>query len=80
MLIFFPKWDCQSTIVWVSDWENKDQGRQRDTKKAAVLHKVAEFLTNEESQLARFKAKSWGPSNKKAQQNAEVLANPALAA
>jgi arabinogalactan oligomer/maltooligosaccharide transport system substrate-binding protein len=53
---------------------------QRDTKKAAVLHKVAEFLTNEESQLARFKAKSWGPSNKKAQQNAEVLANPALAA
>ena len=51
-----------------------------DVKKQAVCHKLAEFLTNEQSQLKRFEAKSWGPSNLNAKNNEAVLANPALAA
>ncbi len=53
---------------------------QTDSKKAAVLHLLAQFLTNEESQLARFNALSWGPSNLKAQENEAVKSNPGLAA
>ncbi len=41
---------------------------------------LAEFLTNEESQIERFKARGLGPSNYKASQSEEVLANPAIAA
>ena len=51
-----------------------------DAKRLACCHKLAAFLTNEQSQLARFEAKSWGPSNLNAQKNEAVLANPALAA
>lgn len=41
---------------------------------------LAEWLTNEESQLARYEARQFGPSNIKAAQNESVLANIPLAA
>ena len=43
-------------------------------------HKLAAFLTSETVQLARYEAKGWGPSNKKAQENEAVKADEALAA
>ena len=45
---------------------------QQDAKKSAVLHKLAQYLTNEECQLARFEAKGWGPANLAAQNNEAV--------
>ncbi len=53
---------------------------QTDAKRAAVLSQLAQYLTGEECQLARFKSFEWGPSNKAAQASAEVQANPSLAA
>ena len=53
---------------------------QTDAVKSAVLHKLAQFLTDEERQLQRFKELAWGPANLKAQQSEEVQANPGLAA
>ncbi len=53
---------------------------QTDVTKAAVLHLLAQYLTNEESQLARFNELSWGPANLKAQENEAVKANPGLSA
>ena len=41
---------------------------------------LADFLTNEDSQLARAKELSWGPSNTKAVADASVTDNVALAA
>ena len=53
---------------------------QTDAKRAAVLQKLALFLTNEECQLERFEAVGWGPSNLKAQAATEVQDDLALAA
>ena len=53
---------------------------QADAKKAAVLSKLALYLTGEKCQKERFNRFAWGPSNKVAQSSEEVLANPALAA
>ncbi len=53
---------------------------QEDAVKQAVLHKVAQYLTNEECQLQRFDTLAWGPANLKAQQSEAVKANPALIA
>lgn len=52
----------------------------KDAAKLSVAMDFADFLTNEESQLARFKARAMGPSNTKAANNDEVKANVALAA
>ena len=41
---------------------------------------LADYLTNEESQLARAKELSWGPSNSNAVKDASVTGNVALAA
>lgn len=41
---------------------------------------LAEFLTNEDSQVKRFEARGFGPSNVKAGSSDAVLANKALAA
>ena len=46
--------------------------------KEAML--LAEYLTNEDNQLLRFKTRAMGPSNKKAAANDEVKKNVALAA
>lgn len=41
---------------------------------------LAEYLTNESTQVARFEATSEGPANLSASQDSAVLANPAIAA
>jgi len=51
-----------------------------DPAKLSAAFDLADFLTNEESQLARFEARAMGPSNKNAGSNPAVLANVALAA
>lgn len=53
---------------------------QTDVKKAAALHKLAQYLTGEACQMERFNALSWGPSNLVDQQSEAVKANPGLAA
>ena len=53
---------------------------QTDAKRGAVLQLLAQFLTNEENQLARFNSFGWGPSNLKAQANEAVKANESLTA
>ncbi len=53
---------------------------QADAKKAAAIHKLAQYLTNEEAQTERFEALAWGPANLKAQESDAVRANPALVA
>ena len=53
---------------------------QTDSDKLTFCHLVADYITSEEMQLARFEEKGWGPSNKNAQASDEVQANEALAA
>ena len=53
---------------------------QTDPKKGAVLHLLAQWLTNEDAQMARYNQYQWGPSNKAAQASPEVQANTSLAA
>ena len=53
---------------------------QTDATKAAVLHKLAQYLTDEARQMERFEALSWGPANKKAQSSEAVQNNPGLKA
>ncbi len=53
---------------------------QSDVKKAAVMSKLALYLTGEKCQKERFEEFAWGPSNKVVQGSDEVKANPALAA
>ena len=53
---------------------------QADAKRAAALHKLAQYLTGEEAQMERFNTLSWGPSNLKAQASDAVKANPGLVA
>ena len=53
---------------------------QNDAKKAAVLSLLAQYLTNEQCQLERYQLTQWGPSNKAAQTNEDVMKNESLAA
>ena len=53
---------------------------QQDPAKQAALSKLAQYLTGEECQLARFNNFQWGPSNVAAQANDAVKANASLAA
>ncbi len=53
---------------------------QSDSKRAAVLSLLAQFLTNEECQMQRFESFQWGPSNVKAQSSEKVQSNISLAA
>ena len=53
---------------------------QADPNRQLVLHLLAQYLTNEQSQLERFEAFQWGPSNLAAQASEAVQANPSLAA
>ena len=52
---------------------------QTDAVKQAVLHRLAQFLTNEECEVARFEALGWGPANLAARSN-EKVSSPALTA
>ncbi len=53
---------------------------QTDAKRAAVLQKLALYLTGEECQVQRFESKGWGPSNKKAMASEAVQKDVALTA
>ena len=53
---------------------------QQDARKQAVLHLLAQFLTNEECQNQRYESFQWGPSNKNAQASEAVQSNISLAA
>lgn len=55
-------------------------GVKTSTKFPVQAMMLAEFLTSEESQVKRFEARGFGPSNIKAGESEAVLANPALAA
>ena len=50
------------------------------TKQPIEAMKLAEWLTNEDNQLLRFKERDAGPSNTNAANSAEVQANIALTA
>ena len=52
---------------------------QTNAVKQAVLHRLAQFLTNEECQLERFENLAWGPANLAALANDKV-SSPALTA
>ena len=58
----------------------KPQSGDNAANKTAVLQLLAQYLTNEENQMARFNAFGWGPSNLNAQANEDVLNNISLAA
>ncbi|MCR5743459.1 MAG: extracellular solute-binding protein [Lachnospiraceae bacterium] len=53
---------------------------QEDDLKLAMCNLLAQYLTSEEVQLARYEAVGWGPSNKAAQTSEAVKADEALAA
>ncbi|WP_026669407.1 extracellular solute-binding protein [Butyrivibrio sp. AE3006] len=53
---------------------------QEDENKLAVCDALAQYLTSEEVQLARYNAVGWGPSNLKAQEDPSVKADEALSA
>ncbi len=53
---------------------------QADPKRAAVLARLALYLTGEDCQRERFESFEWGPSNLKAQASDKVQANESLAA
>ncbi|MBE5844497.1 MAG: extracellular solute-binding protein [Butyrivibrio sp.] len=53
---------------------------QEDDNKLAVCDALAQYLTSEDVQLARYNAVGWGPSNLKAQENDAVKADAALSA
>ncbi len=53
---------------------------QTEAGKLRACLELAQYLTNADSQLERFNAKGWGPSNLTAQADPAVQADPALAA
>lgn len=53
---------------------------QTDSDKLTFCHMVADYLTGEEMQTARFESNGWGPSNLKVQASDAVQSNAALAA
>lgn len=53
---------------------------QTDANKLAVCQAMAQFLSSEETQLARYDVVGWGPSNMAAQQSDAVKSDEALAA
>jgi arabinogalactan oligomer/maltooligosaccharide transport system substrate-binding protein len=53
---------------------------QTEAGKLRACLELAQYLTNTDSQLERFNAKGWGPSNLDAQADSAVQADPALAA
>ncbi len=53
---------------------------QTDIAKAEFCSALAQYLTGEECQMERFNEYQWGPSNKNAQANEDVMNNPSLLA
>ena len=78
-----PSFEVDGTSYHLASYTgNKLMGvkPQADGKKAAVLSLLAQYLTNEENQMARFEKFGWGPSNVAAQASEAVQANVSLAA
>lgn len=55
-------------------------GVNKTSRETGWAMKLANWLTNEESQIARFEARGLGPSNVNAASSDEVKANPAISA
>ena len=53
---------------------------QTDPVRSAVLHKLAQFLTDEDRQMERFEVLNWGPANLNAQKSDAVQTDPTLSA
>jgi arabinogalactan oligomer/maltooligosaccharide transport system substrate-binding protein len=53
---------------------------QEEEGKLALCYKLAQYLTNEETQTARYESVGWGPSNKNVQASDAVKADVALSA
>ncbi len=53
---------------------------QSDAVKGAVLNQLAQYLTGKDCQLERFSNFGWGPSNKEANADPAVTADPTLTA
>ena len=53
---------------------------QEDEDKLQICDDLANYLSGEEAQLARYQSVAWGPSNTNDQQNADVQADVALTA
>ena len=53
---------------------------QVEPGKLAVCHALAQYLTSKDTQLDRYNAVGWGPSNVEAQQDATIQADVALSA
>jgi arabinogalactan oligomer/maltooligosaccharide transport system substrate-binding protein len=53
---------------------------QTDAQKGKICSDLALYLTSEEEQLDRYYDFQWGPSNKNAQKNQDVVDNKLLAA
>ena len=53
---------------------------QTDSDKRAFCHALADWLTNENCQLERFREAGWGPSNVSAQQNEAVQGDQVMTA
>ena len=51
-----------------------------DSDTTVFCHKVAEYLSGEEMQLARYDAAGWGPSNLNVRQNERIRSDKALSA
>ena len=78
-----PSFEVDGTSYHLGSYSgNKLMGvkPQSDSKKAAVLSLLAQWLTNEENQMTRYELYQWGPSNLNAQASESVQANTSLAA
>ncbi len=78
-----PSYEVDGTSYHIGSYSgNKLMGvkPQNDAKKAAVLSQLAQYLTSEECQMARYNAFQWGPSNLNAQASEAVQSNISLAA
>ena len=53
---------------------------QSDSRRAAALHKLAQYLTGEQAQIERHAFAGWGPSNLNAQKTDAVQNDPILSA
>ena len=70
-----PSFEVDGTTYQLGSYTgNKLMGvkPQQDVRKQAVLHLLAQFLTNEECQNQRYESFQWGPSNKNAQASEAV--------
>lgn len=76
-----PTYTCAGKQVQMSSFKGyKMMIVNSYSKNVEWAHKLAEWLTNEESQMIRFNERQTGPSNKKAAESDEVNNNTAIQA